>query len=65
MSYKHGIEAFKVGEDDELLDWSMVARITFGVGVGVAPLLGGLSEEGDVEQIGFAGLELAGLCRSH
>jgi len=34
----------------------VVADIALGVGMGVAPLRGGLAKEGDVEQVGFAGV---------
>ena len=35
----------------------VVADVAVGVGMGVAPLPGGLAEEGDVEQVGFAGVD--------
>ena len=57
-----GIEAFEVGEDDELLQRGVVADVAVGVGVGVAPLLRGLAEEGDVEQVGFVGIDERRLC---
>ena len=57
LADKHGVEAFEVGEDDELLQRGVVADVPFGTGVGLAPLFGGLAEEGDVEQVRFAGIE--------
>ncbi len=57
MADEDGIEAFEVGEDDELLQRGVVADVAVGVGVGVAPLLRGLAEEGDVEQVGFVGID--------
>jgi len=38
--------AFEIGQDDELLDWGAVAEVALGVGMGVAPLRGGLAKEG-------------------
>jgi hypothetical protein len=35
----------------------MVADVALGVGVGVAPLLRGLAKEGDVQQVGFVGID--------
>ncbi len=61
MANKDGVEAVEVGEDDELLQRGVVAKVALGVGMGVAPLLRGLAEEGDVEQVGFAGVNEAGL----
>ena len=40
-----------------MLDGGVVADVALGVGMGVAPLPGGLAEEGDVEQVGFAGVD--------
>ena len=37
----------RVGEDDGLLQRGMVAEIALGTGIGVAPVFGGLTEEGD------------------
>ncbi len=62
LADEDGVQVFEVGEDDELFDRGAVADIALGVGVGVAPLLGGLSEQGDVEQVGLAGIN--GRCLS-
>lgn len=43
-----------------MLAWSRMFPVSFWVGV--APLFGGLPEEGDVEQVGFAGIGDCGLC---
>ena len=61
LADEHGVEAFEVGEDDELLQRGVVADVAIGVGMGVAPLLRRLAEEGDVEQVGLAGVNEAGL----
>ncbi len=61
MADEDGIEAFEIGEDDELLQRSVVADVALGVGMGIAPLFRGLAEEGDVEQVGFAGINQRGL----
>jgi len=45
LADEDGVEAFKIDEDDELLDGSVVAHVAVCVGVGVAPLRGGLAEE--------------------
>jgi hypothetical protein len=58
---EHGVEAFEVGEDDELLQWGVVADVSFGRGMGIAPLFGGLAEEGYVEQVRLAGINGGGL----
>ncbi len=56
-----GVQAFEVGEDDELFERGVVADVALGVGVGVAPLLRGLSEQGDIEEVGLAGINRGGL----
>ena len=61
LADEHGVEAFEVGEDDELLQRGVVADVSLGTGVGIAPLFGGLAEEGDVEQIRLAGIDGSGL----
>ena len=50
------VEAFQVGEDDELLQGGVVADVALGIGVRVSPLLGGLAEKGDVKEVGLAGI---------
>ena len=61
MTDGHGVQAFEVGEDDELLQRGMGAEVSLGTGIGVALLFGGLAEEGDVEQIRLAGIDGDGL----
>ena len=43
----------------------MVADVTLGVRVSVAPLLRGLAEEGDVEQVGLVRVDEGGLLLVH
>jgi len=57
LADKDGIEAFQIRKDDQLLQRSVVADIPVGVGMGVAPFSGGLAKEGDVGQVGFAGID--------
>lgn len=61
LANQHRVQAFEVGEDDELLEGRVVAEVALGLGVGIAPLLGGLAEEGDVEQVGLVGVDEVGL----
>ncbi len=61
MADEHGIEVFEIGEDDELLQRRVIANVALGVGMGIAPLLRGLAEKGDVEQVGFVGIDERGL----
>ena len=61
MADEHGIEAFEVGEDDQLFQRSVIAHVARGVRMGVAPLLRGLAEKGDVEQIRLLGVNEGGL----
>jgi hypothetical protein len=42
LADEHGVEAFQVGEDDELFQRGVVADVSFGSGIGIAPLFGGL-----------------------
>jgi len=57
LADENGIEALEICEDDKLLKRSMVADVAFGIGMSIAPLLGGLSEQCDIEQIGFVGID--------
>ena len=47
---QYGIEAFQVGQDHELFQRCVVAKIAIGGGIGLAPLPGGLAEEGDIKR---------------
>ena len=57
LADENGIEALEICEDDKLLKRSMVADVAFGIGMGIAPLLRGLSEQRDIEQVGFVGID--------
>ena len=61
MTDENGIKAFEIGEDNQLLQRSVVADVSLGVRMGIPPLFRGLAEEGDVEQVGFAGINGGGL----
>src|SRR5690606_29041443 len=60
---KVGVEGFQVGEADKLGDIGVVANIAFAIRVFIAPLFGGLTEEGHVEQVRFVGVDEADLLR--
>ena len=61
LTDQHGVEAFEIGQDDELLQRGVVTEIALGVGVGVAPLPGGLAKEGHVQQVSLVGIDETGL----
>lgn len=61
LADEHGVEAFEIGKDDKLFERSVVANVAFGVGMRIAPLLRGLTEEGDIEQVGLVGIDEHGL----
>ena len=56
-----GIEAFKIGEDEELLDGGMIPHVSIERWVGIAPLPGGKAEEGNIQEIGLGGVGDGGL----
>ncbi len=56
-----GVQAFDVGEHQQLFEGGVFAHVAFQRGVGVAPLFGGQAEEGDVEYVGLAGIGDGGL----
>ena len=57
MADENGIKALEICEDDKLLKRRMVADVVFGIGMGIAPLLRGLAKEGNIEQVGFVGID--------
>ena len=57
MANENGIKALEICDDDKLLKRRMVADVAFGIGMGIAPLLRGLAKEGDIEQVGFVGID--------
>ena len=58
-----GVHAFDIGQHQQLLDAGVFAQVAFEFGIGVAPLSGRLAEEGDIQQIGLAGIDDGRLCR--
>ncbi|UCZ57647.1 hypothetical protein LGV61_05050 [Desulfurispirillum indicum] len=61
---KLGIHVLQVCEDEKLFQCRVVAHVAILIGVSFAPFAGGLAEEGDVEQVGLAGVGEGGLLRS-
>ena len=57
LADEDGIEAFEIGEDNKLLERCVIADISISVGMRIAPLLRGPAEKGDVEQVGFVGID--------
>jgi hypothetical protein len=55
------VQALYVREHEKLLDGSAIAHIALESGICLAPLLGSLAKQGDIEKIGFAGISTRGL----
>jgi len=51
-----GVHGFQVGNDDELRDGGTVTDIPLGVGMLLPPLFCRHAEEGDVDDVGLAGV---------
>ena len=62
MADEDGVQAFEIGEDDQLLQRGVVANVALSIGMSITPLFGGLAEQGDIQQIGLAGID--GACLS-
>ena len=58
-----GVHALDIGEHQQLLDGGVLAHVALQLGIGVAPLFGGQTKQGDIEQVGFAGVGDGSLCR--
>jgi hypothetical protein len=56
-----GVHALDVGQHQQLLDAGVIPHIAVQLGIGLAPLAGGLAEQGDIEQVCFAGIGDGGL----
>jgi len=50
LADEHRVQTFQIGQDNELLQRSVVADVAFGIRLGIAPLLRGLSKEGDISK---------------
>ena len=61
LGNEHGVEILQVGKADKLGDVGLVADVAAFLGGFVAPLGGGFAEEGEVEHVGFAGVNEGGL----
>jgi len=61
LANENGVEAFEVRKHDQLLKRGMIADVALGIGMGITPLLGGAAEEGDIQQVGLAGIDDGGL----
>lgn len=58
-----GVHALDVGQHEQLLNGGVFAHVVFQFRIGVAPLPGGLAEQGHIEQVGFVGVGDGGLRR--
>lgn len=56
LLYEHRIQALHVRQAYQFVDGSIVADVAFQVGMLVAPIQGGHSEECHVQHIGFVGI---------
>ena len=57
LSDEHGIKVFHVRQADQFVDGGVITDVTFQVGIGFAPLLCCRAEHGDVQHIGFVGVD--------
>ena len=57
LADENGVQAFKVGQDNELLQRGMVPDVALGAGMGITPLHRGLAKKSDIEQIGLTGID--------
>ena len=60
-----GIHAFDIGQHQQLFDSGVVAHVAFHIGIGIPPLFGCLTEEGDIEHVRFVGVDYGGLRWGH
>lgn len=58
-----GVHTLDVGQHQQLLNGGVFTHVAFQFRIGVAPLPGGLAEQGHIEQIGFVGVGDGGLRR--
>ena len=58
-----GVHALDVGQHEQLLNGGVFTHVVFQFWIGVAPLPGGLSEQGHVEQVGLVGVRDGSLRR--
>ena len=56
-----GVHPLDVGEHEKLFDGGVIAHVAIQFRIGLAPLLGRLAKEGDIEKIGFARVGNRGL----
>lgn len=62
LAYQFGVQAFEIGEHDQLFNGRVIAHVASFLGVLFSPLLGCVAVERHVENVGFVGVDLAGLC---
>ena len=65
LADKYRIEALHVGQADQFVDSGIVADIAFQVGIGFTPFESRHTEQGDIQHVGFAGIDSACLLRGH
>jgi len=58
---ENSIDAFQIRQHDQLFQCSGIAHVAGLAKVGLPPLRCGDTKQGDVEQVGFAGIHHAGL----
>lgn len=61
LFYKDSIEILHIGKTYQLIYWSVITDIPFKFRIGIAPLLGGHAKHRYIQNVGFIGIDDAGL----
>ena len=61
FSYEYGIQILHVREANQFVHRGIVADVSFQVGMRIAPFEGSEAEHGNVQHIGFAGVDCCGV----
>ena len=61
FSYEYGIQILHVREANQFVHRGIVADVSFQVGMRIAPFEGSEAEHGNVQHIGFAGVDAGSL----
>ena len=63
--YENGVQAFHIGQADELVNGGIITNVSLEIGIGVPPFSRRHAEQGDIKKVGLIGIDKGNLFLRH